>query len=56
MKNFNDLLNKELKDSEFNKEWDALEEEFNLIREKLARKNFSSDGAEKITDKEIKYG
>lgn len=35
MKNFRDLLNEELKNPEFKKEWDALEEEYKLIRQKL---------------------
>ena len=35
MKNFRDLLNEELKNPEFKKEWDALEEEYRLIRQKL---------------------
>ncbi len=35
MKNFRDSLNEKLKNPEFKKEWDALEEEYNLIRQKL---------------------
>ena len=35
MKTFRDLLNEELKNPEFKKEWDALEEEYRLIRQKL---------------------
>ena len=35
MRNFRDLLNEELKNPEFKKEWDALEEEYTLIRQKL---------------------
>lgn len=35
MKNFRNLLNEQLKNPEFKKEWDALEEEYNLIRQKL---------------------
>ena len=56
MKNFRDFLNEELKDPEFKKEWDALEEEFKQIKEKLAHENFASDNAQEITDEEIKYG
>jgi predicted transcriptional regulator len=33
--NFNDVLNKELKDPEFKKEYDSLEEEFILAKEIL---------------------
>ena len=35
MKNFRDSLNEHLKNPELKKEWDALEEEYNLIRQKL---------------------
>ena len=35
MKNFRDSLNEHLKNPEFKKEWDALEEEYRLIRQKL---------------------
>jgi len=35
MKNFRDSLNEKLKNSEFKKEWDALEEEYTLIRQNL---------------------
>lgn len=35
MKNFRDSLNEHLKNPEFKKEWDALEEEYNLIRQEL---------------------
>ncbi|MBR5914353.1 MAG: XRE family transcriptional regulator [Selenomonadaceae bacterium] len=56
MRNFRDFLTEELKDPEFKKEWDALEDEFKMIREKLSQENFSSDDTEKITDEEIKYG
>ena len=35
MKNFRDSLNEKLKNSEFKKEWDALEEEYTLIRQTL---------------------
>ncbi len=35
MKNFRDSLNEHLKNPEFKKEWDALEEEYKLIRQKL---------------------
>ena len=32
MNNFREYLNEQLKDSEFKKEWDALEPEFNVIQ------------------------
>ena len=37
-KNFRDFLDEEMKDPDFKREWDALEDEFNLIRE-----DFDSD-------------
>ena len=39
MKNFRDSLNEHLKNPEFKKEWDALEEEYKLIRQKLDAEN-----------------
>lgn len=35
MKNFRDSLNEHLKNPEFKREWDALEEEYKAIRQKL---------------------
>ena len=54
MKNFRDSLNEHLKNPEFKKEWDALEEEYNLIRQKLdAEEEFlmrhSASDEEKMT-------
>lgn len=35
MKKFRDSLNEHLKNPEFKREWDALEEEYKLIRQQL---------------------
>lgn len=40
--NFRDLLNEELKNPEFKKEWDALEEEYRQIRLELKNENTPS--------------
>ena len=40
--NFRDLLNEELKNPEFKKEWDALEEEYRQIRRELDSENTTS--------------
>ena len=40
--NFRDLLNEELKNPEFKKEWDALEEEYRQIRLELENENTAS--------------
>ena len=42
MKNFRDSLNEELKNPEFKKEWDALEEEYRQIRRELDSENTTS--------------
>ena len=40
--NFRDLLNEELKNPEFKKEWDALEEEYRQIRLGFENENTAS--------------
>lgn len=42
MKSLDDVLKEEMKDPEFKKEWDALEPEFQRIRQELNSKNNSS--------------
>lgn len=47
-KNFRETLNKQLNNSEFKKEWDALEPEYQIIRAMLDTRN-----EESITQKQL---
>ena len=38
MKSYREMLEKEMKNEEFKKEWEALDEEFRLIRQRLEAK------------------
>ena len=57
MKNFRDFLDEEMNDPDFKQEWDALEDEFNLIREDLDNKDYNFFGQSPVDDEEeFKHG
>ena len=56
MKKFRDFLDEEMKNPDFKREWDALEEEFNSIRENLDSEFYFSDRSQVTEEVQLKHG